>query len=481
MVKESLLNTYVWPWGGFVLAAIVLAAAAAGALRVAWRAPRVLIVLAIAFGPYAVFHPLFHDVANVRNALPLVLPVAYLAVVAIDALGRRALAAAATAAIAASLWAAAPASADFRREGSPTFRMLDEVRQRASEPHPLGMHAAFRRAIDWAPPLPEGRLLETVHGYEWLRLIEHWRAHPDAPAWFAADPRRTDLALIDPAARRHIRAYRWSFIEPPYVGGARPGSADWFEFAPPGWMLDRGWALTAEVAGITTRERLGPHIRPSVAWIRTRAGDSTAIVGGRHVGTSGSPAVRLTVALDDAPLSTFEVTAGFFVRRLDLPAGALAGAGYRRLTVGAQPAGVPVVLEQFDLQSPGVPMMAFESGWHEPEYNLLAGKSWRWMSDRAVVWVRPAGRDITLRISGESPLRYFDRAPTLKVSVGDAVVAEFSPAEDFSQDVVLADGLLSASAGRVVLTSDRHFVPGERDGTGDRRRLAVRVYTAEVR
>ena len=58
---------------------------------------------------------------------------------------------------------------------------------------------------------------------------------------------------------------------------------------PPGWMLDRGWALTAEVGGITARDgrvRTGA----GVAWIRRRSDEALLMIGGRNLGrpaTSG--------------------------------------------------------------------------------------------------------------------------------------------------------------------------------------------------
>ena len=108
-------------------------------------------------------------------------------------------------------------------------------------------------------------MLKAAHGREWLTLVSHWRTSPESEVSFVADPRRTDLVLFDPKAQRLERAYRWGFSEPPFVGGARPGAADWYVIQPPGWMPDRGWALTAEVAGVTERDKLGPDVAPSVA------------------------------------------------------------------------------------------------------------------------------------------------------------------------------------------------------------------------
>jgi hypothetical protein len=111
----------------------------------------------------------------------------------------------------------------------------------------------------------------------------------------------------------------------------------------------------------------------------------------------------------------------------------------------------------------------------------MTAAAWRWMSDRSVLWVRPVGRDVTLRLSGESPLRYFDDAPVLRVTAGDAAAGEFRPSSDFTQEITLPQAALAASDGRVVITSDKHFVPGARQGSGDMRRLAVRMYSVGVR
>jgi hypothetical protein len=102
------------------------------------------------------------------------------------------------------------------------------------------------------------------------------------------------------------------------------------------------------------------------------------------------------------------------------------------------------------------------------------------MSDRAVLWVRPVGRNVRLTLEGESPLRYFDRAPVVRVTVGGREVARFAPATDFSQSIVLPADALEAAEGRVVVESDQAFVPADRAGSADRRRLALRIYALEV-
>jgi hypothetical protein len=486
VLKQSLLNTYIWPWHSAVLAGIVLAMAAAGFVRIAWQAPRVAIVLAAAFAPYAIFHPLFHDAANSRNALPLLVPVAYLFVAGADLISRYVLPFASAAVAGASLVLAIPPSVSYAREGSPAFHALRDVNANAADGRVLGMHGTFKRAIEAAPPLPADRILTSRHGFEWMRLVEHWRARPDVPAWFLADPKRSDLALVDPMSRRLARRYRWPFFEPPYVGGARPGNVDLLQLSPPGWILDRGWGLTAEIAGVTMRDRLGPHNAPAIAWIRGRDEAATMILGGQHVGGPQAPSARISVSAGGTPLDTFEVPFGLFHRRIEIPAGTFAGgASYRPLDVRSQradgPGEMPVVLQQFDLQSPGVPMLLFEDGWQEPEYELLSGRAWRWMSEQARLWVRPVGRDVTLRLSGESPLRYYGAPPVIRVMAGEAELARFSPSADFSEEIVVRSGALVATGGQLVVTSDKFFVPAERGGPPDRRHLAIRMYTVEVR
>ena len=67
VAADALMYTFLWPWGHLVVGSIATAVAFLGAVRLLWRAPRVLVVLAIAYVPYAVFHLLFHEVNTVRT------------------------------------------------------------------------------------------------------------------------------------------------------------------------------------------------------------------------------------------------------------------------------------------------------------------------------------------------------------------------------------------------------------------------------
>ncbi len=485
---EALLFSFLWPWGGLVAGGIVVFAAAAGAARTAWRETRLLAILALAFVPYAIFHLLFHEVVTVRYALPLIVPVAYLAAVALAAGPRWLLPTGGSALAAASLLLTIPATAAYARQGSPTFaafRALEPGQGAMPGVDAVGMHASARRVARWEADRLPMRVLDARHGDEWLALVEEWRTHPESTVAFIADPRRTDLALIDPRARRLDAAFRWPFIEPPFVGGARPGNVDLYRLRPPQWMLDRGWALGAEVAGVTARERLGPHRQPSVAWVRAGGGETLLMLGGRTLGGPDRTA-RIRLTLDGRVLEEFDAAPGFFFRLFPLPAGTFAGPdGYRPLAVSSPPsaggAAVPVALEQFDLQRDGVPMIGVREGWQEPEFNPQTARSWRWASDRAMLWVRPVGRDVTLTLDGESPLRYFATPPEVVVSAGSRELSRFKPAADFRQSIVIPADALVAAEGRVLIASDQSFVPGDRDGSADRRRLALRIYSYAVR
>ena len=108
-IAAAVVDTFIWPWDWW-LGVGMCVLAAAGLLRVAWRAPRALIVLAIAFVPYALFHLLFQETVTTRYALPLVPLVAYLAVAALETRSTIALPAASVAIALVSLLVAFPAT-----------------------------------------------------------------------------------------------------------------------------------------------------------------------------------------------------------------------------------------------------------------------------------------------------------------------------------------------------------------------------------
>jgi hypothetical protein len=487
---EALRNTFVLPWGGLVPGLLIMTLALAGAVVAARRAPALLVLLAVAFGPYAAFHLLFHETATLRYALPLVPPVVFLMLYTVAGAGRAGPAVAGGAVAALSLVWTVPALHAYARTGSPAFQVLDAALAAdrtggRTGPLPVvGMHAVMHRVEEWRRPEHARRVLRAGHGKEWLALVDHWKADPVSSVQFLADPRRTDLALFDARDRERLLSARWSFPEVPFVAGARPGGADFYLMRPPGWMLDRGWALTAEVGGVTSASGLGPHVEPTVAWVRARTEPGTLLIGGRHLGP-GAGMVRVTVDVDSCELTAFDIGPGSFTRLVTVPADVLRGEGYRPLAVRAAAAdGSPtpgVSLEQFDLQAEGVPMMGFFDGWHEPEYQPVTARAWRWMSEHAAVWVRPVGRDVTLTIAGESPRRYFERSPDVRVVAAGIELARLRPDDDFAVDIPIPAGVLDAAGGMVTIESDLWFSPADREASADRRHLALRIYEVSVR
>ena len=481
-IVYALVNTFVWPWDWW-LGLAVCALAAAGAARVAWRAPRAALTLVALFAPYAIFHLLFQETATTRYALPLVPVAAYLAMAAVEGLPGRVLQVAAIGISMISLVQTVPASISYAHEGAPVFRAFDDMAATAHGGDPvnaIALHAQMRRASEWAAPILPARVVRAPHGREWLALVALWKTEPSARVWFVADPDRTDLALFDPRARDLARGYRWEFVEPPFVGGARPGNVDWYRMSPPNWMLDRGWALTPEVGGVTAREQLGPHIAASVAWLRPQPEETTVILGGRNL--SDRP-VTMAAGLPAGVVARFPIEPhAFFVRRFPIAAGALGGGpAYLPLEVKSESGNaLPVSLEQFDAQPPGVPMFAYDTGWQEPEFNRLERHSWRWMSEKSDLWVRPVGRPVTLHIAGESPLRYFGAPPHVRVMIGDREIGAFDPSSDFDQALTLPADLLEKANGRVTIESSKFFVPGGAGGGGDQRHLSLRIYGISV-
>ena len=81
---DAAMYSFLWPWGHPVAGGIVVVVALAGAVRALWALPRALGLLLVAYVPYAVFHLLFQETITVRYALPLVVPVAFLAMCGLD-------------------------------------------------------------------------------------------------------------------------------------------------------------------------------------------------------------------------------------------------------------------------------------------------------------------------------------------------------------------------------------------------------------
>jgi Protein O-mannosyl-transferase TMEM260-like len=483
----ALWETFVLPWESIPLGIVVGVLAVAGTVIGVARRRYAVLCLALAFGPYAMFHLLFQETIHVRYAMPTLPAMAWLVVSA--ASGARAAAPAVSALlVAAALWYAVPTGVAYGQEAHPAFRAISAMKAAAGTSSAV-VHAHFslRRPLQVAG---DGMsIVEPRRSYEWLGLVDYWRGGGHAPVWFLADPRRTDLALIDPQSRRDVTHFGWRVADRPELSGTRPQAADWYRFNPPGWFAGEGWGLTPEAGGIAQASRTGVDHRPIEVLVRRRPGPMHLLVGGRHFSVAGDPPVVFALSIDGRPIETWKVDprpGGVnFLRFLDLPEGLPPGGpDYATLTMTAraEPASRPtpqVAIRQFDIQSSGTLISGFGEGWHEAEYDNATGLSWRWTSGRSILRVSPP-QAVVVRLRGESPLKYFDVVPTVKIRAGDRIVGELRPGADFEWTVNIPADAVRSADGAIAIETDRIYLPGEAEGTSDSRQLGLRLFQIDV-
>ena len=120
------------------------------------------------------------------------------------------------------------------------------------------MHHPFARPVE-AEGVGQAAALPAPPKHEWLELVKRWQAGARGPVWFLADPRRTDLALVDPRSRILRAEYAWPFSSQVYLGGIRPNGLRWIVIDEPGWFAGEGWHLTPETAGVARADGAGPR------------------------------------------------------------------------------------------------------------------------------------------------------------------------------------------------------------------------------
>jgi hypothetical protein len=324
--------------------------------------------------------------------------------------------------------------------------------------------------------------------HEWLELVKRWRAGEQGPVWYFTEPRRTDLALIDPRAQTLRGEYAWPFSSRVYLGGIRPDGLRWMVINEPGWFAGDGWDLTPETAGVARLDGRGLDHGPITAWVRGRAGETVVMVGGRHLGSGAGPAARVSLRIDGHDVESWTVPPATpsFLRFITLPAGTLAGgAPWSTLEIQAttgdgRNTGI-VAIDQFDLQAPATPMLGFGEGWQEPEHAPSQGLSWRWASGKAVLRVSTTARDLEVEISGESPLRYFNRPSRIVASAGHGEVWHLDAAGDFTSVFTVPAEALRESGGAITIGTDQVFRPADRGQGADRRALGLRIYRVALR
>ena len=481
----ALVRTFVHPWDSTALASGVLVLAAAGMVQLLMRDRRSLAPIVAMSAPYLLFHVLLQDTSFVRYALPLVPVVAFLAVRGVTLFATGAVPIAAAAISIAGVAIASPVLVAYGAEPGPVIRVLGAMQAEARQTTPgaLAMHQTFVRPLE-AEPAVYDRQLPAPPRLEWLELGKYWNSGSTEPIWFLADPVRSDLALIDPHSRDDATEVRWPLVARPAFGGMRPAAVRWHRMPAPGWFAGEGWALSPEAAGMSRLMGRGPHLAPISAKIRRREGAAHLVIGGRNLAGPGDPAARFTLAIDGAPFQQWESPPGFFLHVFDIPAGRLMGEGpLAPLTVSSTPLSgtvpIPTAIEQFDLQDAGDFMWAYDTGWQEAESSPAIGV-WRWTTDRATLRIVGLPQSLRIALWIESPLRYFDEAPLIRASAGGRELATTTLASSREWSFEVSADELAASGGAVTIETNRTFVPAERGGTADHRRLGLRVFAIRV-
>jgi hypothetical protein len=486
-IAIGLYQALVLPWASIPLALAVGVAAAIGLLVALLREWRTLLVLSVAFLPYFVFHLLFQQLDTVRYALPLVVPVAWLAARSFALAGRFSSVIAAPF-VAAALIVAVPGGVAYGREPHPAFRAIADAVQRGRVQPPAAVysHYAVRRPLQ-AADTGTLHVVEPPTQYEWLGPVDYWRKGGTAPVWFLADQRRTDLALIDPQSRNDVVRYRWDVEQRPELGGTRPLGVDWYRLGVPGWFAGQGWSLTPETGGITQATSAGPDHRPIEAWVRRRPGPFHLMVGARHLGNAGDADAEVALTIDGHPIDRWPVTLADrnVLHFVDMPQGIAGGGGsFASLTIASHSLdpkrAAPMAIRQFDIQPTTQMIYGYGEGWHEAEYAVETGLTWRWTSERSVLRIQGPAQAVRITIRGESPLRYFDRPPTVKVTAGGATVAQFRPDADFEWSAIVPADAMTKSGGAVAIETDRVYLPGPAEGTADERHLGLRIFDLRV-
>lgn len=481
-VADALYYAFAAPWAAWPAAAIVLACVALGIVW-SWRhARQALVTLAVAFGPYLVFDVLFQETFTSRYALPLVVPMAYLAAAGLRWAPGRAVWLLALPIVFFDAYVGSTSIAAYARQKAPAFRLLDDMTRAASATGQRPVLAPDRReSFDLRRPIlwmgaampPIVKQLPAPPQHEWLEAVRYWNAGGRDPLWFLVDPKRRAIDLVQHGSPFE---YRWPLPYPVLMNGVRPNDVDWYPVDQPEWYVGEGWALTPEAAGVAQIDGRGPAHGPIEGWINDRTLGGVLMIGGRNFEPAAD--ARLTVAATDRTLIDEALVPGAFLRFVQIPPRRddSARVGYLRVAVGASASNVAI--EQFDASARRV-VFGFGVGWHEQEFNPRTGVHWRWLSERGELpFGSPTSSGLALYLKGESPLKYFSRASRLTVRAGDGVVFSEALSSEFSLTIPLPP-----SAGPIVLETDQVYVPAERGWrrTADRRHLGLRIFKVELR
>ncbi|HEX7779220.1 MAG TPA: hypothetical protein VF424_08290, partial [Vicinamibacterales bacterium] len=336
LLKLALRRTFADPWVLTGLANAVLAFALLGLGMLARRDRLSLRMLLLLFVPYLLFHLAFHETVTLRYGLPLLVPVAALAVVGFSVLGTRAGVALASAAAVVATVYVQPRLEAYSAGGWPVVRAFQDMmraRPAAGQQPEVRMHHqvwhGVNRLIEWYRPVWDIGAQPFPGDREWLAAVREWNAGSVRPIWFLTDLTRTDMVLFDRRSRTLGGRYELPERLRALVGGYRLDGLAWWRIEPPGWMLGTGWALTPEVAGMTGLDSNGPHLRAAEAFIRRTGQPLRLMMGGRYLAPEGSPAGAVVVDLEGKRIAEWPISAASpaLLQWADLPDGVPEGGG----------------------------------------------------------------------------------------------------------------------------------------------------------
>jgi hypothetical protein len=487
---DAVINAAVLPWGSIPNAIAMLALIGIGALLL-WRRQRgALLVAAASIGPYLVFHVLLQETVTVRYALPIVIWGTFVAASGVPLVrARPARRFILTAAVVISAATGFVALRAYSVEQGSMMRIVSALGKTpdARVVVHYGLSIPFDRAASIVDARLKARRLNSAREYEWRAAADYWSAGGQGPIWFIADPRRTDLLLVDAGARRQDAVLDW---HPPLdwlLSGTRPAAIRVAEFEPPQWVAIRGFALSSEIGGISRRDGHGPFTEDgAVALVRVMGDEAWLTVGGRHVGDPGDPAVRIQAWVDGRQVLGGDASAD---KRRFLLRGRIATATVPRdkyvpLVIRSVPVGggkrVPVAIEQFDFGSPDRTSVSFGDGWHEPELDTGTGRTWRWAAGRAEVLVSSRRERSRLVLRAAAPRAIREQNVTVRIRAGAKVLDEFKAGRNIRRVVSLAERPLDPADEVFTIECSSEFVPAERGDSPDRRRLCLQVFEFSV-
>ncbi len=482
--RVALSETFLAPWNVVGAGLVVLPLAAMGVWHLGRQDARSPLLIGLLLVPYFIFHVLFQEVETLRYALPLTVVIAGLSSIGLRWIVGQRLGTIAISSLAlASVLIVQPILRDYSH-GAPVFQALRETqRQWDAAPNPplLKMHHqawwAIRRSLDWYRNIWDVGERDFPGDRETLAVTQHFLASSTQSVWFMADPDRNDLARFDRRTTRLRGEWRLRQGVARLIGGLRESEVSWWTIDPPFWMLGTGWSLTPELNGMTVVDGTTPTQQPATAYVRRGDAAARLLIGARN--RSASAAV-ITLSVDGAPLRTWTVEAQQSATEwIDLPNGISAGES-TYATVRLQVQGGDIRFDQFDAAPATKTMFSLGSGWGPTEYEEGTNRVWRRTRREATIEVRHGGRPVRLRLTGESPLLDFTRAPRVLVLAGDQLLDRLVPTDDFSRTVIVDPDVLDAADGRITIVVDLSRTPEERAAQVPRREFGLRVVNVEV-